>query len=219
LDSQEASNDGVNGIASCDAVDLKRRPKGKIMESKNTIVSQRTVVAVLALGLLTMSVVGVMHAQTKLTYGQTIFLMKSLKPALKSIGVMESTLSTEEIEGIVRAASGQGIKVTIAKVEEARDISGLYKELVAKHAVDMVWIPDSTDKLLLGIGFEYLMENTILDRVGLCVPDRKLVERGALCSCVHENDKFTVYVNQQIARIEGLIPPTALDPAIAYVVR
>jgi ABC-type uncharacterized transport system substrate-binding protein len=157
------------------------------------------------------------ESQSTLSYGQYMYLLKSLKPALKNIGVMASTLTTEEIESLGRAATGLGIKVTVAKVTDARDIAGLYKTLVSEHRAEVIWIPDAADKLLLGVGFEYLRENTILDRVGLCVPARELVSDGALCSFKHDNQKFIVYVNRRVAQVVGINLPTNQNQDIAYV--
>lgn len=161
----------------------------------------------------------VAQSQAKVTYGQDIFLLKSLKPSLKNIGIMESKLFSKDIESIARAAAGQGIKITVAKVIDVREISGLYKSLVLDHHVEMLWIPDAHDNLLLGIGFEFIQENAILDRIGLCVPVKDLVDRGALCSIEEESGKLIVYVNQRIALIDGLQSPTSQNPAIEFVAR
>jgi len=157
-------------------------------------------------------------SQTKVTYGQYMYLMKSLKPSLKNIGVMASALTPEEIASLGRAANGLGVKLIAAKVTDVRDISSLYRRLVDEHKVEILWIPDGEDKLLLGVGFEYLRENTILDRIGLCVPSRELVSAGALCSFERLNGKLAVYVNQQVAEVVGINLPSEKSASIAYIV-
>ncbi len=159
------------------------------------------------------------EAQSKLTYAQSIFLLKALKPSLKSLGVIASTLTDQEIKSIGKAALGQGIKVTVAKVTDVREISSLYKMLVSEHNAELVWIPDKSDEVLLGVGFEFLRENTILDRVGLVVPTRDLVAKGALCSVESANEKVVVYLNKRIAQVDGINLPSNQDPSVQYVVQ
>ena len=174
--------------------------------------------ALLVVTLLLMTASGA-DAQSKLTYAQNIFLLKTLKPSLKNIGVIASTLSDQEVKAIGKAALGQGIKVTIAKVTDVSEISGLYKMLINEHNAELVWIPDRSDEILLGVGFEFLRENTILDRVGLIVPTKDLVAKGALCSLETANEKVVVYVNKRIAQVDGINPPTSQDPSVQYVLK
>jgi ABC-type uncharacterized transport system substrate-binding protein len=159
------------------------------------------------------------RSQTRVTYSQHLYLIKSLKPSIKIVGVIASTLTPEEIESLARAATGLGVKIVVATISDARNISSSYKNLIREHKVEIVWIPDGGDKLLLETGFEYLRENTILDRIGLCVPSKDLVAAGALCSFENENGKFNVYVNRRIAQVDGITPPSEQDPKIAYIVR
>jgi len=120
---------------------------------------------------------------------------------------------------IGRAALGQGIKIAIAKVNDVSEISSLYKSLITEHSAELVWIPNVNDDILLGVGFDFLRENTILDRVGLCVPAKELVAKGALCSVESQNEKVVVYLNKRIAQVDGINPPTSQDPTIQYVVQ
>ncbi len=154
-------------------------------------------------------VFSVSTAQVKTSYGQNMYLMKALVPTLQHIGVLSSTLKEDEIESIARAAKGLGIKVSVARVTDARDLAGLYKRLTKEYRAEMVWIPDAADRLLLGLGFEYLRETTVVDRIGLCVPAREFVSRGALCSVERENGKLTVYLNRRVANVDGIKRPAA----------
>ncbi len=187
-------------------------------QGTNRAIGPRTLVWVLVL---TLAFVGASKAQAqeKLTYAQNIFLLKALKPSLKSLGVIASTLTDQEIKAIGKAAMGQGIKVTVAKVTDVREISGLYKMLVTEHGAELVWIPDKSDEILLGVGFEFLRENAILDRVGLIVPTRDLVAKGALCSLESANQKVVIYLNRRIAQVDGINLPTSQDPSVQYVVQ
>ncbi len=184
----------------------------------NRVINRRPLLWILAMTLILMCA-SKGEAQTKLTYAQNLFLLKTLKPSLKSIGVIASTLSDQEIKAIGKAALGQGIKVTVAKVTDVSEISSLYKMLVTEHSAELVWIPDRSDEILLGVGFEFLRENTILDRVGLIVPTHDLVAKGALCSLEPANEKVVVYLNKRIAQVDGINLPTSQNPSIQFIVQ
>lgn len=157
------------------------------------------------------------QAQSPASYGQQIAVMKMLKANLGTVGVLSSTISNKTMEDITRAAAGQGVKVVFARPKEAMEIAGYYKRLVGEKSVEVIWIPDVNDQLLLGIGFEFLKENTLPDKIGLYVPDQKFVSSGALCSVLSVSGKLTAYVNQKIARVVGVSVPSEEGSAVTYV--
>ncbi|GEM_PF-1983973 len=160
-----------------------------------------------------------LHSQTKLTFGQQIFLMKTLKPSLKKVGIITFNLSDEEVEQMTHASLGLGVKTIVARAAENREISGLYRKLITEYNAEMIWIPENDEKLILGVGMEFLLSNSIEDKVGLCVPTRDGVSKGALCCFQSENNKFTVFVNQRIAAVVGAAIPSQHDSRISYVVQ
>lgn len=164
----------------------------------------------------------VVGAVTKIeaqTYGQQLAVMKKIKAGLSTVGVLSNTLGDKALEDITRAAMGQGLKIFIARPKDAREIAALYKTLVVEKKVQMLWIPDGQDKLLLGVGFEFLKENALPDKIGLCVPDQGLVSQGALCSVGMENGKLTAYINQRISGVVGAEVPAEENSPINFVTR
>lgn len=141
--------------------------------------SFRTAYASLALaGILMLGSSPAARAQGAVPYSQQIYLMKTLKPSIKTIGVMGSGLSDETIELIARAAAGQEVGIFVARPQNAKEIATLYKKLTIEKAAEIIWIPEAGDKLMAGIGFEYLRENTMIDKVGLVSPPRRWWVRG-----------------------------------------
>lgn len=189
------------------------------MEPRKKPVRQSIAELALFIALMVVVVSGVVNGQTKVSYSQSMYLMKNLMPSLQKVGIIGSTLTADEIQSLGRAAAGLGLKVSVAQVSDVRDIAGMYKRLVNEYHVDLIWIPDESDNILLGIGFEYLQESTIVDRVGLCVPTRQLVSKGALCSVEHDNGKLTVFINRRVASVDGIKSPTEQRDGVVYVLQ
>ncbi len=158
-------------------------------------------------------------AQLKPTFIQQIYIMKLLQPNLKIIGVLGSDLTEKEIQDIKRAGLGQGIQIVFGLPKDPREISSIYKNMVAEMKVQTVWIPEANDGMMMGVGFEYLRTNTLLDKIGLCIPNPDLLSSGAFCSVQIENGKVTVYVNQKIAALLGARIPTDETSSVTYVSR
>lgn len=160
----------------------------------------------------------ILRAQTLASRSQQIAAMKTLKPGLKSIGVMASTLTDNDLQEITRYGLGQGVEMVFARPKDSRDISMLYKKMVEEKKVQMIWIPDPNDATMLEAGFEFLRENTLLDKIGLCVPKEQLIQSGALCGVYKDIGKVVVHVNQKIASVLGVVIPQ--EPgSITYVVQ
>jgi hypothetical protein len=143
----------------------------------------------------------------KATFGQQVAVMKTIKSDLKVIGVISSNISDKTTQDVTRAAVSQGVTVVIAKSKDAREVASLYKKLVSDKKIQLLWIPDAGDDVVMGLGMQYLIENTAMDRVGLCVPVKTLVAGGALCCVQIEDGKLTVFVNKKIASVVGASVP------------
>ena len=171
------------------------------------------IVALLAVFLATGSA-----ADAQLSWGQHIFLMKNLRPGLKTVGMLAGSLSKSDRDAVQRAAVGQGVHIVFGLPSKPSEIASVYRTMIQQHQVQMMWIPASEDQIILQAGFDFLRENTAIDRVGLCVPSAGLVTAGALCAFEKSGDKITVHVNKKIAQIIGASVPTAQDQSVAYVV-
>jgi ABC-type uncharacterized transport system substrate-binding protein len=158
-------------------------------------------------------------AQTAASYGQQIAIAKTLKPGLITLGVFGSNLSDKTIEQISRAAAGQGIKVVVAKPQDAGQVSSFYNKLVSEKKAELLWLPDASDNMLLGIGFEFLRSKALADKVGLIVPQESLVASGGLCTVTADGGKLKVIVNQKIAQMIGLSVPSESGESVVYVSR
>jgi ABC-type uncharacterized transport system substrate-binding protein len=153
------------------------------------------------------------------TYPQQIAVMKILNPNVKTIGALGGGLTEKAIQALARAGLGQGIQVVVAIPRNASEIATLYKTLVKTKKADMIWLPDPDDGLMLGVGFEFLKSNTVLDKTGLCVPTAALVASGGLCSVQVEDGKLVVYVNQRIAGVIGAGVPKEARDDVSFVSR
>jgi len=143
----------------------------------------------------------------KASFGQQVAVMKTIKGDLKVIGVISNNMTDKMTQDLTRAGISQGITVVIAKAKDAREVASLYKKLVTEKKIQMLWIPDASDEVVMGLGMDYLKENTAMDRVGLCVPVKNLVAGGALCSVQSEDGKLMAYVNKKIASVVGATVP------------
>jgi len=110
----------------------------------------------------------------KASFGQQVAVMKSLKADLKVVGVVGTTISDKMTQDLTRAGMAQGITIVIAKGKDAREVASLYKKLVAEKKIQMLWVPDAGDDVVMKLGMDYLKENTVMDGVGLCVPVKTL---------------------------------------------
>lgn len=144
----------------------------------------------------------------KASLGQQVAVLKAMKGDLKVIGVISSNISDKMTQDVTRAAVSQGVTAVIAKVKDAREVASLYKKLVAEKKIQVLWVPDASDDVVMGLGMQYLIENTAMDRVGLCVPQKSLVAGGALCCVTMEDGKLTAVVNKKIAAVGGFAVPT-----------
>lgn len=158
-------------------------------------------------------------AQAKAAHGQQLFLLKSLKPAAKKVGVIGAALTDQEVLSLTRAGMGVGLTVVVARPANAREVALLYKKLVAESKVDMILVTSGGGDWFTGASVEYLRENAVMDRVGLCVPTLEQMAGGALCSIQLENGKLVVHVNQKVANVVGAAVPIEQNASIAYVVR
>lgn len=153
------------------------------------------------------------------TYGQQIAVMKIVNPNLKAIGVLGSALSDKNLQDIARAGLGQGVEIVVGRPKNAREISAIYQKMVSEKKVQMIWLPDVNDNLMLGVGFEFLRSTTLPDKIGLCVPNQSLLASGGLVSIHLESGKVTAYVNPQIASVLGASVPNDQSSGIAFVAR
>ena len=160
----------------------------------------RVITSVILLTLLTASM---MPAQTSAGYGQQIFVLIKLMPSIKSIGIISNNVTETFTQATARAGLPFGIKVFVAKADKPKDIPELYHMLL-KKGIKIIWLPDKDDAMLLNMGFEYLRETTLEDKIGLCVPVSKMVSEGALCCVQIDGNKLIVYINKRVAQVIGV---------------
>jgi ABC-type uncharacterized transport system substrate-binding protein len=168
--------------------------------------------------LLCLIMVSSLAAQTPAGYAQQFFVMTKLVPSLKFIGVISSKATDQMIQGTNRAGLPYGVKVFIAKAGTPRDIPGLYQSLIKKE-VQLIWIPDKDDEMVMEKGFEYLREMTLENKIGLCVPDTKMITEGALCSIQLEGNKVVAYINKRVAQVTGATIPNDPSGSVKYIIK
>lgn len=160
-----------------------------------------------------------LSGQAKAAFGQQLFLLKSLKPGAKTVGVMGASLTDADVQSLTRAGMGIGVTVVVARPANARDVAVLYKRLVSENKVDLLFVTSGGGAWFEEASVEYLRENAILDRVGLCVPVKEQLTGGALCTIQSEGGKLVVHVNQKVANVVGAAVPSEQNGSIAYVVQ
>ncbi len=153
------------------------------------------------------------------SFGQQIAILKMVKPDLEVIGIMTTTISEKDISSYTRSALQQGVKIFIAQPKDARDIPVLYKKLITEKKAQLIFIPSSEDKTMLEVGYEFLKENALLDKVGICVPLSSLMSNGAFFALDKTDGKLTAYVNERVASIVGAMIPKQENPSITFVAR
>ncbi|MBW7886965.1 MAG: hypothetical protein H3C35_01215 [Bacteroidetes bacterium] len=161
----------------------------------------------------------VLVAQPAVSFGQQVAVLKSLKSDLQVLGVMSSTLNEKEIANITRTATQQGLKLFVAQITKPQDIAQFYKKLVSEKKAQIILIPSADDDMMLRFGFDFLKENTVVDKIGLCVPDVSYLSQGAFCFITKEEGKIKAYVNQRISAFVGAAIPKEENPSIDYVVK
>ncbi len=157
--------------------------------------------------------------QAKAAFGQQLFLLKSLKPGVKTVGVMGAALTDADVQSLTRAGMGIGLTVVVARPGNARDVAVLYKKLISESKAEMLLVTAGGGPWFEEASVEYLRENAVLDRVGLCVPTKDQLTGGALCCIQSEGGKLVVHVNQKVANVVGAAVPSEQSGSIAYVVQ
>ena len=150
---------------------------------------------------------------------QQIAVAKTLKAGLTTIGILSTTIDDKEIEKWTRAGMTLGVKVVIGKARVSMDVAGLYRTLVKDKGAQVIIIPDASDDVMTGVGFEFLRETAITDQVGVFAPTEALVANGALCCVTSEGGKLKAFVNQKIAAVLGANVPSDPGTSVTYVVK
>jgi hypothetical protein len=132
---------------------------------------------------------------------------------------MGAALSDADVQSLTRAGMGIGLTVVVARPANARDVAVLYKKLVSENKIELLLVTTGGGAWFEEASVEYLRENAVLDRVGLCVPIKGQLTGGALCSIQSENGKLVVHVNQKVANVVGAAVPSEQNGTIAYVVQ
>jgi hypothetical protein len=151
--------------------------------------------------------------------GQQIGVMKMLMPGTTAVGVLSSTMSEKKVEELARAGAGQGVKVVIGRPKDLKDVATFYRKLTVEGGIKLILVPEKEDDLILSASFDYLREQAVGDKVGICVLDESLVAKGALCAVTLVEGKVKVVVNQKMAALIGAVVPTEGSAASMFVAR
>jgi ABC-type uncharacterized transport system substrate-binding protein len=168
--------------------------------------------------LLSMLMISMTTAQTTAGFTQQAYALSKIMPSVKTIGIISSKVTDSFFQSTTRAGFSNGIKVIVAKVHSPREIPELYHTLL-KDGAKMIWLPDKDDDMVLEKGFEYLRENTLEDKIGLCVPLSKMVLEGAFCSIQIEGKNLTVQINKRVAQVIGAAIVDDPSSSVKYVLK
>ncbi len=178
----------------------------------------RKAVIMIFIGVMLSPIFGnVLKGQSAAAFGQQVAVAKKLRPDLTILGIISSTATDKSIEQMTRAGLAQSVKIVVARLKTPPEVPELYKALVSDKKVQMLILPDPADDMMTGMGFEYLREAALGDKVGLIVPLESLVSTGGLCFITNQGGTLKTVINYKVASMLGIIPPSDGSLAFTYV--
>ncbi len=141
---------------------------------------------------------------------QSLYMIKQLVPNARTVGVMwnKSVANTASLLPELNRASAEiGVKVVIEDVEQLKDISDEFRDLVQNYHIQVLWIVENDDPLGSSLSKGYLIKNATLSGVALFAPSTDWVSAGACAALMSEGGKAKLFVNQKTLNALGLKVP------------
>jgi ABC-type uncharacterized transport system substrate-binding protein len=148
---------------------------------------------------------------------QYLFMMKSFKPDMQKVGLL-CDLSKNQglVEKLQKAGFSAGVKIVVGDVKELKDIAQRFNEIV-KGGVDFLWIFDSQDVSAHPIAREYILKNSLLNKIPVAVPSVEMVKEGGLFTLESTGEELKIFVNDKIANALNLTIPENYKERVQYV--
>ncbi len=152
------------------------------------------------------------------SHNQQLFVLKTLKPTTKSVGLMVSarfSADAEAMESVRRAAAGAGFKIFLGTVETIRDVAPKFRDLRGE-GVDAIWVVERTGLMNERGTRSFLIENAARQRMPLLAPDASWVSEGACASVEKGGAGLTVSLNEKVLAALSITVPESLKSSAQF---
>lgn len=146
------------------------------------------------------------------SHNQQLFVLKTLKPDAKNVGLMVSAqfaADAESMDSIRRAAAGAGVKIFLGTVETVRDVASKFRDLRGE-GVDAIWVVEGDGLMGDRATRTFLIENTTRGRIPLLAPSSAWVSEGACASVEKGGSGLSVSLNQRVLTALSIAVPESL---------
>lgn len=146
------------------------------------------------------------------THNQQLFVLKSLKPDVKTVGLLVSgsfAADSESMTSVSRAAAGAGFKVILGTVESVRDVASKFRDLRAE-GIDAVWVVETGGLMNDRATRSFLIDNSARGRLPLLAPNATWVSEGACASVEKGGAGLSVSLNQKVLSALSITVPESL---------
>lgn len=139
----------------------------------------------------------------ELTAMQQVYIVKQLKPDIKSIGVLCNLEKHPELTNkLSRIAAQMSVKIYLFDTKEILSVSKNFKRMRRKK-VDAIWVfPDEV--LTQKIVADYLIRESVLAKIILMANDPAWVKKGATLCARSEEGEIRLYINEKAIGIMSL---------------
>lgn len=141
---------------------------------------------------------------------QSLYMIKQLVPNVRTVGVMwnKSVANTANLlPELNRASAALGVKIVIEDVEQMKDISDKFRDLLQSYHIQVLWIVENDDPFTSSLSKGYLVKNSTLSGVALFAPNPDWVSAGACAALMSVGGKAKLFVNQKTLNALGLKVP------------
>lgn len=151
-------------------------------------------------------------AKEPASHNQQLFVLKTLKPSTKSVGLMVSSrMAADEatMTSVKRAAAGAGFTIFLSTIDTIRDVAPKFRDLRAE-GVQAIWVIEGNGVMADRATRSFLIENTTRQQVPLLAPSASWVSEGACASVEKVGGNLSVALNQKVLSALSITVPESL---------
>ncbi len=152
---------------------------------------------------------------------QQLFVLKTLKPDVKSVGLLVSARFAGDeaaMNGVRRAAAGAGFKIYLGTIETVRDVAAKFRDLKGE-GVDAIWVVEGDGIMGDRATRTFLIENTTRGRMPLLAPTEAWVTEGATAAVEKGGSGLNVAVNSKVLAALSISVPESLKSSATVVTK
>lgn len=153
------------------------------------------------------------------TAQQQMFVLKTLRPNVQTVGLLISPQlqGRAEVERAARlAAQRSQISLVIGEVGNLGQVGPVYRQLVRDHRVNAVWVLTGDAMFNDRTARSFVIEQAARSGIVLLAPDQAWVQQGAAVAVQSAGDQLSIFVNE---RLSSSMSFQVSAPAIAASVR